>query len=124
MISGGFALAYQELLPEFERTTGIKVVTTSGASQGTGPTIIKAQLERGARPDVVILSKEGLEELIAANRIVDGTEVGLASSPLGAAVRAREPEAGRRHRRRTQGKPVEGASDLDAGQHERHVHQG
>ena len=35
MISGGFALAYHELLPEFERTTGIKVVTTSGASQGT-----------------------------------------------------------------------------------------
>jgi molybdate transport system substrate-binding protein len=71
MISGGFALAYQELLPEFERTTGIKVVTTSGASQGTGPTTIKARLERGARPDVLILSKEGLEELIAANRIVD-----------------------------------------------------
>ncbi len=91
MISGGFALAYQELLPEFERTTGVKVVTTSGASQGTGPTTTKAQLESGARPDVVILSKEGLEELIAANRIVDGTEVGLASSPLGAAVRAGSP---------------------------------
>ena len=91
MISGGFALAYRELLPEFERTTGIKVVTTSGASQGTGPPTIKAQLERGARPDVVILSREGLEELIAANRIVDGTEVGLARSPLGAAVRAGSP---------------------------------
>ena len=91
MISGGFALAYQELLPEFERKTGIKVLTTSGASQGTGPTTIKARLERGARPNVVILSKEGLEELIAANRIVDGTEVGLASSPLGAAVRAGSP---------------------------------
>jgi len=34
---------------------------------------------------VVILSKEGLDELIAANRIVDGAEVGLASSmePVG-----------------------------------------
>lgn len=32
MISGGFALAYRELVPEFERTTGITVVTTSGAS--------------------------------------------------------------------------------------------
>jgi molybdate transport system substrate-binding protein len=47
MISGGFALAYQELLPEFERTTGIKVVTTSGASQGTGPTTIKARSNAG-----------------------------------------------------------------------------
>ncbi len=33
MISGGFALAYQELLPEFDRTTGIKVVTTSGSTK-------------------------------------------------------------------------------------------
>ena len=88
MISGGFALAYRELLPEFERTTGIKVVTGSGASQGTGPQTIKAQLERGAPADVVILSGEGLEELIAAGRIVTGTEVGLARSPLGAAIRA------------------------------------
>jgi molybdate transport system substrate-binding protein len=91
MISGGFALAYRELLPKFERTTGIKVVTGSGASQGTSPQTIKAQLERGARPDVVILSGEGLEELIAAGRIVSGTEVGLARSPLGAAVRSGSP---------------------------------
>ena len=91
MISGGFALAYRALLPEFERTTGITVVTTSGASQGTSQQTIKAQLERGARPDVVILSREGLDELIAADRIVSGTEVGLARSPLGAAVRAGNP---------------------------------
>jgi molybdate transport system substrate-binding protein len=92
MMSGGFALAYQELLPEFERRTGVKVVTTSGASQGTGPSTIKAQLESGARPDVVILSKEGLDELIAVGRIVGGTEVGLARTPLGAAVRAGSPK--------------------------------
>jgi molybdate transport system substrate-binding protein len=47
MMSGGFANAYQELLPEFERRTGIKVVTTSGASQGTGPTTIKASSNVG-----------------------------------------------------------------------------
>lgn len=92
LMSGGFALAYQELLPEFERRTGIKVVTTSGASQGTGSSTIKAQLERGARADVVILSKEGLDELIATGRIVGGTEVRLASTPLGAAVRAGTPK--------------------------------
>ncbi|MCG7361287.1 hypothetical protein MHZ93_08480 [Roseomonas sp. ACRSG] len=44
IISGGFSLAYQELLPEFERTIGAKAVTISGASQGTGPTNIKAAL--------------------------------------------------------------------------------
>ena len=83
LMSGGFALAYKELLPEFERTTGIKVVTTSGASQGTGPTTVKAQLEGGARADVVIMSKEGLDQLIAAGRIARGTATGLASTPLG-----------------------------------------
>src|SRR3954463_14214316 len=69
LMSGGFALAYQELLPEFERVTGMKVVTTAGASEGTGPSTVKAQLEGGARADVVILSKEGLNGLIAAGRI-------------------------------------------------------
>jgi hypothetical protein len=34
------------LLPEFERTSGIKVATGSGASQGTGPQTIAAQLAR------------------------------------------------------------------------------
>src|SRR5215831_5148645 len=34
LISGGFSGAYKQLLPEFERTSGIKVTTGSGASQG------------------------------------------------------------------------------------------
>ena len=92
LMSGGFSMAYQQLLPEFERTTGVKVVTTSGASQGTGPTTIKAQLDRGAHADMVILSREGLEELTAAGHIVAGSDVGLAKSPLGAAVRTGSPK--------------------------------
>jgi molybdate transport system substrate-binding protein len=87
MISGGFSLAYRQVLPEFEHNTGIAVTTLSGASQGTGPKTIKSQLEQGADVDVVILSKEGLSELMAAGRIAGGSEVELASVPLGAAVR-------------------------------------
>ena len=87
MISGGFSLAYHQVLPEFERSTGITVTTLSGASQGTGPKTIKYQLEHGAEVDVVILSKEGLDELMAAGRIAGGSEAELASVPLGAAVR-------------------------------------
>jgi len=92
MISGGFSLAYRQLLPAFERTTGIAVATASAASQGTGPNTMKAQLERGARADVVILSREGLSELIAAGRIASGTDVDLARVPLGAAVRPGQPK--------------------------------
>jgi molybdate transport system substrate-binding protein len=41
---------------------------------------------------VVILSREGLNELIAANRIAAGSDVDLARAPLGVAVRAGAPK--------------------------------
>jgi molybdate transport system substrate-binding protein len=88
LMSGGFTGAYEQLLPEFERTSGIKVTTGSGASQGTGPQTIAAQLAHGVPADVVILSREGLNELIAAKRIAAGTDVDLARVPLGVGVRA------------------------------------
>jgi molybdate transport system substrate-binding protein len=92
LISGGFSSAYEQLLPEFERTSGIKVTTRSGASQGAGPQTIAAQLARGVSADVVVLSREGLSELMAANKIIPGTDVDLARVPLGVAVRAGTPK--------------------------------
>jgi molybdate transport system substrate-binding protein len=88
LISGGFGGAYERLLPEFERTSLIKVTTRSGSSQGAGPQTIAAQLARGVSADAVILSREGLGELIAANRIAAGSDVDLARVPLGVAVPA------------------------------------
>ena len=88
LISGGFAPAYEKLLPEFERTSGVKVTTGSGASQGAGPQTIAAQLARGVSADVVILSREGLNDLAAANRIAAGTDRDLARVPLGVGIRA------------------------------------
>jgi molybdate transport system substrate-binding protein len=92
LISGGFSGAYEQLLPEFTRTSGFKVTTGSGGSQGSGPQTIAAQLVRGVPADVVILSREGLDELIAANRIIAGTDVDLAQVGLGVAVRAGTPK--------------------------------
>jgi molybdate transport system substrate-binding protein len=92
LMSGGFSGAYEQLLPEFERTNGIKVTTGSGASQGSGPQTIGAQLASGVAADLVILSREGLEELIAAKRIAAGTEADLARVGLGVAVRADTPK--------------------------------
>jgi len=92
LISGGFSFAYQQLVPEFTRSSGIDVTTGSGASQGTGPQTIAAQLARGVAADVVMLSREGLTELIAAQRIVPGTDVDLAQVPLGVAIRAGTPK--------------------------------
>jgi molybdate transport system substrate-binding protein len=88
LISGGFQGAYERLLPDFERENGIKITTGSGASQGAGPQTIAAQLARGVRADVVILSREGLNELITAKLVVTGSDVDLAQVGLGVAVRA------------------------------------
>ena len=92
IFSGGFSAPFQELLPEFEKTTGITVTAARGSSQGNGPNTIGAQLRRGVPADVVIMSKEGLADLIAEGRIVSGTGVDLAQTPLGLAVRAGAPK--------------------------------
>jgi molybdate transport system substrate-binding protein len=92
LMSAGFLAAYRELLPDFERTTGIVVTTTSGQSVGNNPNAIGAKLRRGMSADVVILSREGLSELIAEGRIVAGTDTDLAETPLGVAVRAGTPK--------------------------------
>ncbi|WP_431014907.1 substrate-binding domain-containing protein [Bradyrhizobium pachyrhizi] len=96
IISGGFAAVYREVLPEFERSTGIRVETGSGASEGTGPKTIRHQLANGTEADVVILSREGLHKLNEDGQIRAGSEAGLATAPLAAAIRAgsRKPDIG------------------------------
>ena len=88
LMSGGFSAAYHDLLPQFEKTTGFTVTTATGASQGDGPNTIRAQLRRGVPADVVIMSREGLAELLAEDRIAIGSDIDLGRVPLGVGVRA------------------------------------
>jgi molybdate transport system substrate-binding protein len=90
--SGGFAGVYRDVLPEFEQRTGVKVETGYGASEGTGPATIRYELANGAKADVVILGREGLQRLIDDGRIAAGSAIGLAKAALGAAVRAGSPK--------------------------------
>ena len=92
IISGGFTAAYRELLPQFEKTTGITITTTSGGSIGNGPNTIGGQVRRGVPADVVILAREGLTDLIAEQRVIPGSDVDLASSIIGMVVRAGAPK--------------------------------
>ena len=92
LASGGFRAALTGLLPEFQRTTGITVTLLSGPSQGPGPDTIAARLRRGVQADMVIMSREGLEDLIAEKRIAPGTQIDLAQAPLGLSVRAGAPK--------------------------------
>src|SRR5260370_33360774 len=92
MTSGGFSSAFRDIQPEFEKTSGIKVAVTRGASQGVGPDTIGAQLHLGVPADVVIMSREGLDELIAEGWAVSGTDIDLGQTPLGLSVRAGAPK--------------------------------
>jgi molybdate transport system substrate-binding protein len=88
IISGGFSAAYGKLLPEFEKSSGLTVTTTTGGSQGNGPNTIGSQLRRGVSADVVIMNRAGLNDLIGEGRIVAGSDRDLAQTALGLAVRA------------------------------------
>ena len=87
IMSGGFSAADRDLLPQPQKVVGISINTISGASQGNGPNTIGAQLRRGVPADVVIMSREALDDLIRAGRIVAGVDVDLAQTPLGMSVR-------------------------------------
>jgi molybdate transport system substrate-binding protein len=90
--SGGFSAALEGLKPGFEKSTGITMTIARGQSQGGGPNAIGAQLRRGEPADVVIMAREGLNDLLAEGRIAAGTDVDLARTPLGVSVRAGAPK--------------------------------
>jgi molybdate transport system substrate-binding protein len=90
MISGGLAAAYNALVPEFEKATGNKVVTSYGPSMGTTTNAIPTRLDRGEPADVLILVGYALDDLVkkgkAANR------VDLVNSKIGVAVKSGAPQ--------------------------------
>lgn len=88
MVSGGFTAPYNVLVARFERETGHHVITTYGASMGDTPTAIPKRLARGEAADVVILARGALDRLAKDGRVLDGSQVDLASSRIGLAVRA------------------------------------
>jgi molybdate transport system substrate-binding protein len=88
--SGAFTAAYLDLAPAFERATGHRLVLES-TSIGAGPTGIAARLARGDAIDVVIVSRQDLDKMMAAGGIRAGSAVDLARSAIGMAVRAGAP---------------------------------
>jgi molybdate transport system substrate-binding protein len=92
MISGGLTAAYKALVPEFERTTGNKVVTAYGPSMGTTINAIPVRLERGEPADVLIMVGYALGDLVKQGKVVAGSQVDLVKSPIGVAVKAGAPK--------------------------------
>ncbi|HEX5110177.1 MAG TPA: tripartite tricarboxylate transporter substrate-binding protein [Vicinamibacterales bacterium] len=91
MTSGGFTAPLLEVIPEFERASGHKVITVFGASTGGAPDSIPVRLARGEAADLVILTAESLDALTGEGRLVPGTRTDLVRSRIGMAVRAGAP---------------------------------
>ena len=92
IISGGLAAAYQEILPEFVSSTGIEVETGRGASVGDSPSTIPNQLKRGVGADVVILARQGLDEISISGLLQSNSDIDLAVSTIGMVVQKGKPK--------------------------------
>ena len=91
MISGGFSAAYGALGADFERTTGHRLLTVKGPSMGTTAEAIPNRLSRGEPADVLIMVGSALDGLARQGAVVAGSQVELARSTIGMAVRAGAP---------------------------------
>ena len=76
-----------DLLPEFEKTTGNKVTVHFAPSAK-----IKQRVADGEETDVAIATAEGLEDLIKNSKIVGRTRADLAQSRVGLAVQKGAPK--------------------------------
>ncbi|HXL30949.1 MAG TPA: substrate-binding domain-containing protein [Bradyrhizobium sp.] len=92
MISGGLTAAYKELVPEFERLTGNKVLTAYGPSMGTTVNAIPVRLERGEPADVLIMVGYALGDLVKQGKVIADSRVDLVKSPIGIAVKSGAPK--------------------------------
>jgi molybdate transport system substrate-binding protein len=88
MVSGAFSPAYKLLVPRFEKATAAHVETVFGPSMGTTPGAIPVRLSRGEPAEVVIMARSALDDLARKGEVVEGSQVDLARSRIGMAVRA------------------------------------
>lgn len=86
LASGATRDGYAELIPDFEKSSGNKVITTF-----TGSANIKKQIAAGEVYDLVIAGGSVIDAFINEGRVVAGSRVDLMKSGIGVAVRAGAP---------------------------------
>jgi len=79
--------AFGELLPQFERTTGHKIVIEYGAG-----TTFRKQIESGEAFDLVIIDTSEVDELVKQGKIAGGTRADIVRAAIGVAVREGAPK--------------------------------
>jgi molybdate transport system substrate-binding protein len=82
----GVRSAAEQLFAQFDRASHKLAVTW-----GTAPMLVK-RIEGGDTADVVVLSRAGIDALQKLGKLASGTDVTLASSGVGIAVKAGAPK--------------------------------
>jgi molybdate transport system substrate-binding protein len=84
-MSIGVQSAVEELIPEFEKATGQRIVATWATAAA-----LDKRLRAGETVDLLISTRNGIEALINEGKVTPGTGVDIASSGVGVAVRKGE----------------------------------
>jgi molybdate transport system substrate-binding protein len=82
LCTNGLKSVMLDLAPAFERAIGSKPVLTWGSAAG-----LMQALAAGTAADLVILTAEAIDDLIARGKVAAGSRVDLARSGIGIAVR-------------------------------------
>jgi len=94
MIAGGFASAYRTLGPLFQDASASNLITVWGPATGTAANAIPVRLARGEWTDALITASYAIDVQVAAGKVVPGSKVDFARSPIGVAVPAGSPPPG------------------------------
>ena len=87
LCANGMKAVLSELHPQLERTTGQRV-TMSFDEAG----ILRKRIENDETVDLIVLPRIVLDELLAPKKIVPGTTIDLAQSPIGIGIRSDAPK--------------------------------
>jgi len=79
--------AYLELVSSFEKSTGHKVTTIWGGTEG-----VTKRISGGEVVDIVIIAAPNIDKLIAEGKLVSGSRADFAKSGVGVAVRTGLPK--------------------------------
>ena len=91
IISGGLTAAYDLLIDQAQRATGLTLVTEYGSSMGAAPDAIPQRLARGEAADLIILASRGFDMLAERGLAIPGARTDIARSRIGLAVREGSP---------------------------------
>jgi len=87
LFSNGVKAVVLDLLPEFERTSGVTPVITWASTN-----MLLDEIRKGATGDLAILTDEAIDDLIRQGKMMAGSRVDIARSAIGIAVRQGAPQ--------------------------------